>query len=747
MSPASSPQSILFFVPYGQWRVHNQLDALVAAALQVRGYAVDIITCDALYQPCAIRRTGQDCADCQASIKAMLRPWTLPSRTIGSVLSEDLVKRADEWIADIPDDRLVGAVHDDLPIGEWTVSSVKTHFRLSSNQELLAAQVVPVHRRFVRDTLLTYWAIERVLEERRPDAVFLFNARFYPYRAAFEAAQRHGVRILVHERGRVGNSFGFYENQTCLNPEPARQLARDWANVPLDAGEIERVDRYFFQKQRGVNSHWPAFYETVQKADPYEVLGIPRSARIVGVFTSSTDEFGHLPAYANANQQLTLIENAATALEGTDTYLVVRHHPGIGGAATDVVDVSSFYSAYEHAQHHFANVRIVMPSDALTSLALFPYMTAAIAPFSSIATETVAFGIPTLVSDISDAIVDDAYILRDFGASSVERALKFITSPTARLTAERLRRFYRFFYGTFFRPSIEFQAIGIKDFFEPLAHTTSITSLEPGKDPALDRICDHLLRGEPAYQRPSPADLSAPAAAEDTYIQRELELIANRQKTTLEQAVAKRRPSFAILLDSSVPGPMTAARWMQLPNSDNLTVRPFRQSAMPIGRYLLQAAAHCLHGNMPGQGFLAWRDGLLEALSHISEDYVIVTTAAAQFHDSSVVAISDRLHSAPGDATTVLLSGWGRVPEQAAPLRFATADALNDVLAQHEQADMVRFAGRLQHGLAFVAVRRAWLLQLLRQRLSPKEIERAVWEAIPNSPMTDSQADATYLMW
>ena len=116
MTKMAAVQSILFFVPYGEWIIHNQLDALVAAAMKVRGCDVHVITCDGLYQPCALRRGQQDCAFCQAAIAGTLRQWELPSMTIGSLLTPHLIDRAEQWAAALPDDQLAIAGQVDIEL-------------------------------------------------------------------------------------------------------------------------------------------------------------------------------------------------------------------------------------------------------------------------------------------------------------------------------------------------------------------------------------------------------------------------------------------------------------------------------------------------------------------------------------------------------------------------------------------------------------------------------------------------------
>jgi hypothetical protein len=717
--------------------------------MKVRGCDVHVITCDGLYQPCALRRGQQDCAFCQAAIAGTLRQWELPSMTIGSLLTPHLIDRAEQWAAALPDDQLAIAVFDDLPIGNWALSTIKTHFRVSTNQQLLNPLIIPVHRRFVRDTLLTFWAIDLALEKYRIDAVFLFNARFYPYRAAFEAARRRSIGVLVHERGRVGNTFGFFDNETCLSLEPARQLTRSWADVPLSAAEIKKIEQYFAQKRRGINSNWPAFYESVEAADVYGALDIPRGSRLIALFTSSSDEFGHLPEYSLANRQFELIDAIAAEIEQSDLYLVVRHHPAMGGVALTGVDVSGLYAAYKHALRRTDRVRIVMPSDALSSPALLPYLTAAIAPFSSIASETTAFGIPTLVSNISDVIFDEAYILPDLEPGSLKRALSFITSPAAEMTADRLRCFYRTFYGMFFRPSVEFKSIGIKEFHAPVAHANSLDALEPGRDPALDRVCGNLLQHEPVFEQPGTISEDGSAGAEDEFVAQQLELIKDRQRAIADHpshSVETKVP-LAVLLDSSIPGVMTTSQWRCLPKAEELTVRQFAPAQLPKVKHALRAITSLVRADLAQKTFLQWSQGLIEAISCLTEDYILVTSPAAQYHDASITTALQIIKGAAQHKSVItVLPGWLSVSEEIAPVRINKESIGSVAEYELDRAGNREVAGRMQHGLAFTAVRRDWLVRLLKRHGSSIRFQRALMRALADSPQSKWDGNPVYLL-
>ena len=93
--------SVLFFTPYGEWLVHNQVDVTAAAAMQARHCLIRFVTCDGVYQPCAITRAKQDCSRCQTAMAETLSPFGFTSSPLSSFMTPDEAMRADAYGGDV----------------------------------------------------------------------------------------------------------------------------------------------------------------------------------------------------------------------------------------------------------------------------------------------------------------------------------------------------------------------------------------------------------------------------------------------------------------------------------------------------------------------------------------------------------------------------------------------------------------------------------------------------------------------
>lgn len=721
--------AVLFFTPYGEWRVHNQLDVTVAAAVRARGFRIRYVSCDGLYQPCASTRDQQDCVRCQATMAEMLAGLGVEASLLQRWVAPEDVVRADTWLGEIEDEELATARFDELPVGDWALSTTMTHFRVSNIPQLNDPLIVPVHRRFVRDALLTYWAIDRILREEQFEALLLFNGRFYPYRAAFEAARRRSVRVLVHERGRRANSFSFYEDENCLGVETSRRLAASWSDVALGETEIKRLDRHFATLQEGRNANWPAFYTTIKQVDLRAVLDVPDNARLLGFFTSSPDEIAHLEQFGDVGRQFELIENVARAIRGTDVYLVVRHHPHIAGAANSIVEKASFHEAYTQALRAHENVRIVMPSDELASHALFPELVAAIAPFSTIAMELIASGIPTVVSKLSEVHLDKRFVLTDWSWAAAERTVAFLSGPQARLTRDDLRRFYRNCYSQLYRSSVEFEVIGYKDYFYAVSSFASAAELVAGRDPTLDSVCDHLFSGSAVYRLPGDEERSRSTAEEDEFIARQMDSFIQRRQAFEARSFQPRLrlESFAVIADETSAGHVSEKHWSLLPNSRQLSIHPLR---VPPANWMTNLLLRLSPAGASDE-FAGWCKQLNRLLAGTAEPYVLVTNRRFQFHDTSIAAISDALALAgAGSPTLIPLSGWLQEPDRFFPVRLQPVKV--GLASWRDVRARLGGAFRPQDALASVVVRRDWLTQCLtgclRARATATALEDALFE-------------------
>ena len=283
---------ILFFVPFGSFRVHNQLDAIAASALRIRGCDVRIIGCDGIYKNCDVlawsaEYTFRDCANCAASGKAFFDAFKLPHLQLRNFLTQRDFELAQNWADSIDPSDYSEAMYNDLPIGKWVTSSVFSYFRITM-EGLSQPRVREVHRQFLINGLLTYNAVFRILNEYKPTNMVVFNGRFAAYRVAFEVAREYGIDVITHERGFSDDTFMLYKNNTCIDTKPIFDITNAWKNIYLTKQQLAQVKQYLTNREQGLDINFPSFYN--YNTDYLKVrskLRIPINKKVLGVFLSN----------------------------------------------------------------------------------------------------------------------------------------------------------------------------------------------------------------------------------------------------------------------------------------------------------------------------------------------------------------------------------------------------------------------------------------------------------------------------
>jgi hypothetical protein len=527
---SGSPR-VLFFSVYNSWLVHNQVDAVLASTLRIRGAEVAIVSCQGEFQNClvAAQSLGMEsltCTNCIHDGNAFFHQlFDLPGLSLTSFITPESQQLSRLWSESLQPEEYNTAKFGEIPVGEWVLSAILSYFRISLS-ELHHEHVRRVHRRYLHDGLLTYLACIKMFEKWRPEHLVLFNGRMLPYRVALEAARSKDINVLVHERGLIDGSFAFFSNSTCLDRDSPYALIHAWMNLPLVEEQLLRTKQYFIRRENGFGMNWPAFYAaSSDHRDLRRDLCIPEGARIFSVFTSSEDELGN--TFQGSCDQLSVIDGLIDIFADRPEYLVIRHHPHTGGSiqlhsntppATGYID-----RAISQLRSLPANVRVIMPWQPITSYALLWHTDAALAFYSTVAIEAIARGVAVACHDNSAYQIASTLTFED--ASREQLALLVQSLLDHKFEVADLRRLYRFTDAYFFKFSVIFRTFGIRDHHSFDLRFQDMAGLLPGKDPALDRLCDHLLNGVSFLQLPSPDDIGLDPGIETHFLEKELTYI------------------------------------------------------------------------------------------------------------------------------------------------------------------------------------------------------------------------------
>lgn len=621
---------VLFFVPFGSYNVHNQLDAIFAAKLRLEGADPLIVRCDGLYEYCDVlawsgNNSKQDCRNCAESGNQLFDSFQLPCVQLRKYLTKDDYAEAEQWVNSLNPEKYLEASYETLPIGRWVISSIFSYFRIGDSG-LVKPEVRQVHKSFLKSGLLTYRALLQLIDEYAPEAMFIFNTRFAPYQIAYEVSQRLGIEEITHERGLYNDSFILLNNSSCVDTKPIFEICKAWKDERLSAKQLEMSRQYLQSRENGLDLNYPSFFEFANEYHVMRhVLRIPNDARVLAIFTSGESEMAYSEDYAEIATQFERIDTIIELYRTRKDYLVIRHHPHMAGSANEPSENNFLTRAYRQAFNAPENVRIIMPSEVVNSYALLRSVDGVISFFSSVGYEAAGRGIGTAASSRSPFSMALRYAMPG-NIDEINSMIDQLFEQTDHLDREDLRRVFRFIYAYIYRQSVQFRSFGIKNNYEMDIRINGIDQLAEGNDPELDRICRCILDKTTISRSPGATDDIVSPFDEEIFLDDYIETIRRTRclisKKSKLYSASRLEPDIAVVEVE-----------IQIPES----VRPL-PAWIDRSRYKKLVRYSCNYCNYAfgNSGFFNSLSKLRAAVSDVKEEYVMLTLPTVYYDESFV---------------------------------------------------------------------------------------------------------------
>ena len=526
-------KKVLFFVPYGAWKIHNIFDAVLSAVLRLRGADCAGVACDGVFQEkCyVLAHSGNPSADCAACARTgseLFQAFNLPLYQLREAIVQDDIAAVDAFLDRYEERSFAEAEFQGLKLGEWTSPAVCSYYRVSPSS-LADEPYRALQKFFCRAAYLSYRALGRIVDHYKPSHIVTLNGNGFLHGPTFALARDRGIDIIIHESAWTEESYTVFLNEQFASFAPLFDLNEAWKNVPLLEPEFEALKENLFQRESGKGS-FRTFYDFTTEHDSVrQQLNIPCDAKLVGFFSSSEFELIYnKKEFANAPSQLEILESLIEIFRDRPEYLVVRHHPFIGGftkAASGRPDYGLQTRLYQLARNAPKNVRIIMPNEKLTSYALLWSLDACIAPYSTIGLEATIRGIPTGMIEEIPLGKAAGHLISSADRSSVESLVDKLLAYASTFGVADLLQAYRNIYSIYYRAGRKFATFHNSSTGDLHVKLESTEALAEGKDPEMDRIADYILKGEPFYAAPGALDMARSTDEEYSFLAREWERI------------------------------------------------------------------------------------------------------------------------------------------------------------------------------------------------------------------------------
>ncbi len=488
---------VLFVIPRN-FRTHATFQAGLALALTLRGGRCAIATCGGIMPVCEVtwaeRETFPRCARCTAYVTDLCELLRIPLYRLADFRNvEEDAKLKDELVA-LGVEGLKKFVWKGLAIGPFAIPP--TRWRLRSHHIADHQDGPSVLSGFIRGGMQWAVAVERVIDEFRPDVVLMLNGLFMEERITWAVAQRKGCRCVFFERGRdAGTVFLSHEVSA-----PRYDITGSWTSVkdtPLTDGQrttIMNVMERRFRGERMVETYWSAKESRERNIAEHLSLGDERRPLAVLFTNVGWDTAMQDRDVAFDGMMDWLGEVLAIFSRHPDWQLVIRVHP----AETQVPGRESFDRVTDWVNRQDGtlskNVRVVQPEEPIDSYALMNMATVGCVYASTVGLEMAVKGTPVIVAGAAHyggkGFTYDISSRRDFEATLVSLMNKERAIPRERQIELALRYAYLFFL----RRTLPMAVLREPKEARPRLAFNHLDELRPGRHLALDIMCDGILK-------------------------------------------------------------------------------------------------------------------------------------------------------------------------------------------------------------------------------------------------------------
>ena len=326
---ASGPRIAIASFGSGNW--HLVLEILLAHALALRGASPELLMCDLPVLPACDERTSllrrpNECPGCLPAKRTLLHASRIPWRGISAFMADNALNEARTVVDGLRDEDLADYVRGPWPLGRWIYVST-CHFLLGDARGN-EPDTIAARRWHLTAAIVVVEAVQRWLDEVRPDVVIAESGAHFMWRIAFELARARGIRVVCREIGKGGWDSHIYSlNAECMFPN-LTDIWEESRHVPLSPQQLQDVNAFM----RSLPAKTYASAETAPPAEDQGLvspkLGLRRDRRVVVLFTGVTWDLATAGRDVGFDGMFDwIVETLRLAASLPDVQFVIRAHP------------------------------------------------------------------------------------------------------------------------------------------------------------------------------------------------------------------------------------------------------------------------------------------------------------------------------------------------------------------------------------------------------------------------------------
>jgi hypothetical protein len=494
LAPARGSGPRIGIATFGSGGWHFVLEALLAHALAVRGARPQMLLCDMPDLPICDERTAYSknvdvCAGCIQDKRALVEACGIPWLGVSALVSPESAARARALVAALPADAIEAHVERGWPVGRWLHVSACHYLRCDARGEGLEKD--DARRRLLASAIVIVEAVERWLDETRPDILIAESGAHFMWRIALELARARGIRVTCREMGKGGWDSHLYSLDTdCMAPN----LDAEWNQTkdePLSPSEEADVDAFLNELPAKTYPQRTALERG--QPDLRARPGVPPCGHLAVAFTNVSWDLataGRDVAFSGALDWTRETIRAIGRHPGA--HLILRAHPAEASVTTRERILDRVNDEWPGGP---SQVTILPPDAPIHARDLIDIADVVLAYNSTAGLEAAIHGCPTIVGgrphyrgkgftiDVSSRDEYSAILDRWAGGHPIA------PPPFAPQLA---RRYFHLFFLRYHVP-MGWTTSPLEPPYELLIR--SVDELHPGRNAVLDVVCDGILNG------------------------------------------------------------------------------------------------------------------------------------------------------------------------------------------------------------------------------------------------------------
>lgn len=237
----------------------------------------------------------------------------------------------------------------------------------------------------------TYWGMQQILTEVKPDVVYLFNGRFSSYHALRWLCIRNNITYYTHERAGVLGKYILRENTLPHNIVKASEELRTlWGEGGKEKEEIGA--KFFTDRRNRVIQSWISFVDMQEKG--LLPAGFDKSKKNIIIFNSTMEEYEGMadwanPLYKDDNEGIRQILESFK--ENGEYMFYLRVHPNL-----KLLDNSQMREINALSKQ-YSNLHLIKPEENYDSYALLDHADKVVVFGSTVGVEATFWGKPSIL--------------------------------------------------------------------------------------------------------------------------------------------------------------------------------------------------------------------------------------------------------------------------------------------------------------------------------------------------------------